>query len=71
MNIWYLELAMTSINTNIAPFSNLGGQGLVARFHDWNARRQTRNALSTLTADQLEDIGLTKADLHDMFLIRG
>ncbi|CUH86565.1 hypothetical protein PH5382_00478 [Phaeobacter sp. CECT 5382] len=30
---------------------------------EWNEARQTRNALSQLSAAQLEDIGVTEADI--------
>ncbi|GFE65376.1 DUF1127 domain-containing protein [Litoreibacter roseus] len=32
----------------------------------WNARRATRKALSGLTAAELDDIGLTVADVENM-----
>ncbi|WP_298257692.1 DUF1127 domain-containing protein [uncultured Litoreibacter sp.] len=32
----------------------------------WNDRRATRNALSTLSARELEDIGLNRFDLGNM-----
>lgn len=33
---------------------------------DWNDRRITRNALLSLTARELEDIGLTQSDLNTL-----
>jgi uncharacterized protein YjiS (DUF1127 family) len=36
---------------------------LVANVMTWNDRRQTRNALSSLTSRELEDIGLTRGDI--------
>lgn len=36
---------------------------LVASVMTWNDRRLTRNALSTLTARELNDIGLTYGDI--------
>ncbi len=41
-------------------FSSLTG-ALVA----WNDRRVTRNALSSLTARELEDIGLNRGDIFN------
>ena len=32
----------------------------------WNDRRVTRNALSALTARELEDIGLTRGDIYNV-----
>ncbi|SDW13685.1 DUF1127 domain-containing protein [Litoreibacter albidus] len=32
----------------------------------WNDRRVTRNALSSLTARELEDIGLTRGDIYNV-----
>ena len=46
-------------------------EGIAADISAWNAQRRTRTALERLTPEQLEDIGLTKADVADMFLIRG
>lgn len=69
---------MTTMTNTNAPFGALSIHrgvsliaGLVEGYRAWNARRQTRITLSKLSADQLEDIGLTKAELEDMFLIRG
>lgn len=36
---------------------------LVARFHSWNARRETRAALNALSERELQDIGLCRADI--------
>jgi uncharacterized protein YjiS (DUF1127 family) len=33
---------------------------------EWNEARQTRKALSQLTAAQLEDIGLSRADIEKL-----
>ncbi len=33
---------------------------------EWNESRQTRKALSQLTAAQLDDIGLTRADISKL-----
>ena len=61
---------MANVNTNIAASSILAGR--VASFcHDvvnnavhWNAARITRKSLSKLTARELDDIGLTFADIN-------
>ena len=55
--------------------SGFGGQLLPARlstlftalagaFAAWNDRRLTRNALLELSDHELDDIGLTRADVH-------
>lgn len=36
---------------------------LIASFMTWNDSRLTRNALSSLTARELEDIGLHRGDI--------
>jgi uncharacterized protein YjiS (DUF1127 family) len=36
---------------------------LVASVMTWNDRRLTQNALSSLTARELDDIGLTRGDI--------
>lgn len=52
--------------------------GLGARFHnlmtriaaalvEWNEQRVTRNALSRLSDHQLEDLGLTRADVDTLY----
>ncbi|MEL6479125.1 MAG: DUF1127 domain-containing protein [Pseudomonadota bacterium] len=69
---------MAHVSTQAAPFGAItvhriasAASGLVARYNAWNAQRRTREVLSQLTPEQLEDIGLTKATVSDMFLIRG
>ncbi|WP_424832120.1 DUF1127 domain-containing protein [Ruegeria sp.] len=37
--------------------------GIFDRIVEWNASRKTRNLLSDLTDSQLDDIGLTRADI--------
>ena len=37
--------------------------GLVGRVTAWNEARRTRNALSRLTTQELEDIGLVRGDI--------
>ena len=43
-----------------------GAYQLVARITEWNDARRTRNALSALTAAELDDIGLTRSDVDQM-----
>lgn len=33
----------------------------------WNQARKTKNVLSRLTARELEDIGLTRSDINNLF----
>lgn len=33
-------------------------------FERWNTRRQTRNALSSMTDRELDDIGITRGDIE-------
>lgn len=39
---------------------------LVSTLIDWNNARRTRNSLMQLTAQELDDIGLTRADVDMM-----
>ena len=65
-------MAMTT-NAAAAPFgaitvhratSALGS--LVGMFQAWNNHRRTVRALRALSVDQLEDIGLTPADVENI-----
>ena len=47
-------------------FSYLGD--IVASVVSWNDARVTRNALSTLTDRELDDIGLTRGDIESVAL---
>lgn len=38
----------------------------IGAFMDWNDRRATRNALNTLTARELDDIGLSRGDINNI-----
>lgn len=40
--------------------------GLVDRVTAWNEARRTRNALSKLSAHELDDIGLTRSDIDQL-----
>lgn len=47
--------------------SELGIVGRIAdRFGAWRRARQTRNALLALTDRELEDIGLSRAEIDDV-----
>ncbi|MEI4261285.1 DUF1127 domain-containing protein [Roseovarius sp. D0-M9] len=65
---------MTALNTTrntqlqAAPIG-FGFARFVAAFHAWNDVRATRKALSVLSDRELEDIGLTRADIAN-FSIR-
>lgn len=50
----------TTTRIRTAAFNVLG---LLA---EWNDARRTRNALSRLTSHELEDIGLTRADIDEI-----
>ncbi|MCG3268004.1 DUF1127 domain-containing protein [Yoonia sp. I 8.24] len=60
---------MANVQTNLATSSILAGR-VASFFHQsfntamqWNAARITRNSLSKLSARELDDIGLTFADI--------
>ena len=50
-------------SVSVAGFPGNIFSRLIARFVDWNDTRQTRNALSALTDRELDDIGLSRADI--------
>ncbi len=58
---------MASFDTPLAPTggSRFGSRlnALVSGVRTWNDARVTRNALSRLSDHELEDIGLTRADI--------
>ena len=58
----------TSRPTYAAGRSGFGAiaTSLIAAFTAWNDTRQTRNALSTLSDHELEDIGLTRGDINSL-----
>lgn len=39
---------------------------VLGAFMAWNDRRTTRNALNTLSARELDDIGLSRADIANL-----
>lgn len=62
---------MAALSTNIPMMKPGAGFGTVlSRFRQWYANRRTAQTLSRLTPEQLEDIGLNRADIEDFFLIR-
>ncbi len=62
-------MAHTFARKHSAPFSSRSDVffgGVFARLSAWNAARRTRNALSQLTAHELEDIGLVRGDIDSI-----
>ena len=64
---------MATTLTQAAPFGAIAAHRFatviwdaVAALQSWNDTRRTVAALRALNADQLEDIGLTPADITDM-----
>ena len=43
---------------------------LLGAFADWNDTRRTRDVLSKLSAHELDDIGLTRADIDAIARVR-
>ncbi len=65
-------MATTYTRTAIAPFGAItvhrvvtALSGVVAKLRSWNETRRTIAALRALNAAQLNDIGLTRADVED------
>jgi len=63
---------MAKVITAAAPFGAItihrivtAVMGVAARIRSWNDYRRTVNALRALTPDQLDDIGLTQADIEN------
>ena len=63
---------MAKVITAAAPFGAItihrivtAVLGVADRFRAWNDYRRTVNALRALTPDQLDDIGLTQADVEN------
>ncbi|MEM8792206.1 MAG: DUF1127 domain-containing protein [Pseudomonadota bacterium] len=68
---------MNTMTTARAPFGAISTfkitrviADLIADFNGWQERRETYRELSRLSPEMLEDIGLTRADLEDNFIIR-
>ena len=59
------ETEMSVYTTNRTAHHHMGGffGTMVSAFSAWNDARVTRNALSRLTDRELDDIGLTRADI--------
>lgn len=59
---------MSVFSTNRADTVRFGGffGAMVSAFAAWNDTRVTRNALSRLTDRELDDIGLTRADIDSV-----
>ncbi len=65
-------MATTTIRTAVAPFGAItvhrvvtAISGVADKLRAWNDTRRTVNALRGLSAAQLDDIGLTRADIED------
>lgn len=60
---------MAAADTTQISVSAPRGVGIFASLHaaisDWNDRRNTRNALDKLTDRELNDIGLSRADIQN------
>ncbi|MEM6933815.1 MAG: DUF1127 domain-containing protein [Pseudomonadota bacterium] len=68
---------MAYVDTPRAPFGAISTfrvtrivADIISDFRGWADRRRTYAELSALSPEMLEDIGLTRADLEDSFLIR-
>lgn len=57
-------------NAPAADRALLSLSGLVSGFVQWNQTRQTRAALSQLSAHELEDIGLSRGDIDSIGITR-
>ena len=65
-------MAITKIRTAVAPFGAItvhrvvtAISGVIDNLRAWNDTRRTVVALRALNAAQLDDIGLTRADVED------
>ncbi|MBY8977802.1 DUF1127 domain-containing protein [Rhodobacteraceae bacterium NNCM2] len=68
---------MAYVETPRAPFGAISTfrvtqfvANIVEDVKAWNLRRRTYAELSALSPEMLDDIGLTRADLEEQFLIR-
>ena len=64
-------MATTNIRTAVAPFGAItvhrvvtALSGVVDKLRAWNDTRRTVNVLRALSNAQLDDIGLTRADIE-------
>jgi uncharacterized protein YjiS (DUF1127 family) len=62
----------TTVKTAVAPFGAITAHRIITAFmnaieavRNWNEKRRTVVALRALSADQLEDIGLTRSDVEN------
>ena len=53
-------------STSVTDRAYLSLSNLFAAFVTWNETRRTREALSRLSAHELEDIGLTRGDIDQI-----
>jgi len=60
-------------NTRPAPFGAIAAFHIISRIEaalnklvDWNAKRSTERTLSALSDRELEDIGLSRGDIHNL-----
>ena len=65
-------MTITTMTAPVAPFGAIAAHRVVTAFdnvlravREWNETRRTIAILRALNADQLEDIGLTRADIED------
>ncbi len=56
-------MAITTHTSRATGLSIFSLSSLFARINDWNETRRTRNALSQLSAHELNDIGLVPGDI--------
>ncbi|HSF93561.1 MAG TPA: DUF1127 domain-containing protein [Thermohalobaculum sp.] len=66
-------MTITSMTAPVAPFGAItahrivtGFESALAALREWNETRRTIAILRALNADQLEDIGLSRADVEAM-----
>lgn len=66
-------MTTTSMTAPVAPFGAItahrivtGIESAIAALREWNDTRRTVAILRGLNADQLEDIGLSRADIETM-----
>ena len=65
-------MSVTTVTTPAAPFGAItahrvisGFENVLNAFRAWNEARRTVDALRRLSPKQLDDIGLTQADIDD------
>lgn len=56
---------MTIASQKVIRFYNpISFSKITKRFHEWNSRRKTIFELEQLSEDQLQDIGINRADIR-------